>query len=93
MDKTKTDSVPTITPGTVSREVDGEMVVVLPDNGEFLVLNSTGMSIYRLSDGTRTLGEIARQMTEMYDVESEQMLSDVITFVDDMIERGVLSLT
>ncbi len=93
MDKAKTGSVPTVTPGTVSREVDGEMVVVLPDNGEVLVLNSTGMLIYRLSDGTRTLGEIARQMTDVYDAESEQMLSDVITFVDDMIKKGVLSLT
>ncbi len=81
-----------ITPGVVSREVDGDLVVVMPKRGEFVVLNPTGTLVYRLVDGVRSVREIARGVAEQHDVSFERALEDVSSFVEEMVERGAFSI-
>ena len=76
--------------GIVSREVDGELVVVLPEEGRYVVLNPTGAQMIDLADGERTLDEIATQIAERFGAEPEQVRADVLKFAEDLHARGVL---
>ena len=84
------DDVLAASPTLVTRESDGELVVVLPEKGKFVVLNATGARVLQLSDGTRTLREIADTLSAEFGAEQAQVEGDVLRFAQAMVERGAL---
>jgi hypothetical protein len=75
-------------PGVVSRESNEELVVVLPREGKFLVLNGTGAEVFRMLDGERSLEGIAVALHEKYgEAPLEQIREDVIAFATKILER------
>jgi hypothetical protein len=81
------DDVLILAPGVVSRESDGELVVVLPEQGKFVVLNETGADVIQSMDGQRTLGEIAATLSKRHDVPLEQVEADVLALAGKLLER------
>jgi hypothetical protein len=81
-----------IAPGVVSRESDGELVVVLPGQGKFVVLNGTGAQVFQSVDGQRSLAEIAAALSERYDVPLEQTKIDVLALAQKLLDRGAVSV-
>jgi len=77
-------------PGAVSRKTENELVVVLPEKGKFLVLNDTGAQIWQLSDGGRTLRDIALAMVETWEIEPARAEADVVRLAGQLVERGAL---
>jgi tRNA pseudouridine-54 N-methylase len=84
------DDVLVLAPGVVSRESDNELVVVLPEQGKFVVLNETGADVFESMDGQRTLREIAAILSEHHDVPLEQVEADVLTLAGKLLERKAL---
>ncbi|MGC9396968.1 MAG: pyrroloquinoline quinone biosynthesis peptide chaperone PqqD [Anaerolineae bacterium] len=84
------DDVLAAAPTLVTRESDGELVVVLPEKGKFVVLNATGARVLQLSDGTRTLREIADTLSAEFDADQTQVEADVLRFAQALVERGAL---
>jgi hypothetical protein len=77
-------------PGVVGRQTKDEMVVVLPEQARFLVLNETGAQIWQLADGNRTLGDIAQGLVETWQIEPAQAEGDVLRLAGQLMERGAL---
>ena len=77
-------------PGVVSRETGEELVVVLPQQGRFLVLNNTGAQIWQLVDGQRTADGIAQVVVETWQVEQSRAEADVLRLAGQLVERGAL---
>ncbi len=86
------DDVITPASGVISREADGELVVVLPEQGRFLVLNGTGAAVFRMADGRSTLDEIAAALGGRYDVPLDRARDDVLHFASQLLERGAVCL-
>jgi len=86
------DNVLSLTPGVVSRESDGELVVVLPEQGKYFVLNGTGADVFQSVDGERSLAEIAAALSERYAVPLEQTQADVLTLAQKLLDRGAARL-
>jgi hypothetical protein len=84
------DDVYTPAPQVASRESQGELVVVLPEQGKYIVLNGTGAEVFQLIDGQRTLQEIAAAVSEHYDVPLQQVQTDVLILVKKLLDRGVV---
>lgn len=84
------DDVLATAPTLVTRESDGELVVVLPEKGKFVVLNATGARVLQLSDGTRTLREIADTLAAEFGADQTQVDGDVLRFARSLVERGAL---
>jgi coenzyme PQQ biosynthesis protein PqqD len=84
------DDVLIAAPTLVTRESEGELVVVLPEQGKFVVLNATGARVLHLSDGTRTLREIADTLAVEFDADQAQVEADVLRFAQALVERGAL---
>ena len=74
----------------VTREAEGELVVVLPEKGKFVVLNATGAQMVQLADGERTLEEIAVEIADHFDADLSRVRTDVLKFAQDLTSRGVL---
>ncbi len=92
MDEARVYERPRRHPDTAFRQVGDEGgLVVLPGRSEVKVLNPTGIAIYRLLDGTHTPEEIARAVTEEFEVSGERALEDVRTFLEDLERNGMLA--
>jgi hypothetical protein len=77
-------------PDVISRESEGELVVVLPDRGKFVVLNATGAEVLSLVDGTRTLREVAQRIADETDADAKHVREDVMAFAKTLWERGAV---
>lgn len=81
-----------LNPDVVMQETGEELVVVFPDRGKYVVLNQTGAKILQMSDGKRTLAEIAAAISASFDTDLVQVTQDVFEFSKDLISRGILSI-
>ena len=75
------------------RLLDGEAVVVLPEQGEVKVLNDVGARIWSLADGSRTVNEIVTIICAEYDVARSEAESDTLDFIDNLIAKGIFTLS
>ena len=62
----------------VSRNFDGDSLVVDPRNGKTYVLNTSASTIWGCIDGTTSLGELADEFAAAFDVDIEVMRSDIM---------------
>ena len=83
---------PTPVAGVVWQVVEGEALLVIPGRGQVKVLNEVGSRIWSLADGSLTVGEIVEVICREYDVEYQQARADVLEFVNQLVERGILTL-
>ncbi|MBC8254950.1 MAG: PqqD family protein [Ardenticatenia bacterium] len=84
------DSYAAPNPAVVGRLVEGEAVLVLPQQGQVKVLNEVGARVWVLADGARTLRQIAAALCDEYDVNQAQAQADVIAFVAQLAKRGIV---
>jgi hypothetical protein len=80
-------------PDVISRVVDGEAVLVHLGQNKIRVLNPVGARLWELADGRHTLSEIAQTIAAEYQVELVRAQADALVFYEDLVERGVLSLS
>lgn len=78
----------------VAREIEGEIIIVPLTSGiadmedELYTLNETGQAIWKLLDGTKTLGEVTEKLSEEF--EGEELVQDVMGFVTELVGRRIL---
>lgn len=87
------DDVLAVESTVVTRESGNELVVVLPEQGKFVVLNATGARMLHLTDGKRTLREIANIIAAEFDADPAQVESDVLHLAQSLLERGAMVAT
>lgn len=86
------DAKPIKHPRTASRLVDGEAVVVLPEENVVKVLNAVGSRVWDLANGKRTVREIAATIYQEFEVDQAQAEQDVVEFVAEMVESELLAV-
>ena len=74
----------------VQRDIAGECILVplkrtLQESNCIYVLNETGAAFWRQLDGQRTTHAIAQTLLDRYDVQPDQLSSDLTTLIDDLI--------
>ncbi|MCS6950544.1 MAG: PqqD family protein [bacterium] len=74
------------------RVIEGEAVIISPQERELHSLNEVGTTIWRLADGSRTLRQIALELSQTYEITPEEVLPDVLAFAQEMVEKGVAFL-
>lgn len=83
-------TVPLRRPEAVSRNVEGQEVVVLPLVGEIQVLNAVGARIWALIDGSRSAGQIAGAIEAEFAVDAATARADTLTFLGTLREHDLL---
>lgn len=82
---------PTRSPGVVYRTIDGEAVLVDAQHGKVRVLNEVAGRMWELIDGQRSLAEVAAIVSQEYEAQPDQVESDILVFLDDLMRKGLCS--
>jgi len=72
------------------REIEGETVIISPDESVLHELNDTGSFVWRHIDGQHTAAQIASLLAAEYDVAPETALQDTEALVADLGQRKLL---
>ena len=73
-----------------ARLLGGEMMIMSAVDSTFFTLDEVATSIWQAADGQTPLSEIARRISEEYDVDQDQAERDAHEFVDDLSKHGIL---
>ncbi|MBN2682139.1 MAG: lasso peptide biosynthesis PqqD family chaperone [Bacteroidales bacterium] len=78
------------TPEMVFSKLDGEVVMMSVENGEYYGLNEIGSAIWeRISDEIK-VDDLVVQLMEEYDVERAECEADTIEFLEEMAEKKLV---
>jgi len=81
----------------VSREIEGELIIVPISSGigdmedELYTLNETGRAIWQRLDGKCTLGEVAADLSEQYNAPIDEITRDVLGLVGELAQRKIVT--
>lgn len=71
----------------------GDDVIVFDDvKGEYLGLGETGSAIYDLIDGPVRISLIIEQLAQTYDVGEQELETDVMSFLYQLISRDLIKI-
>lgn len=86
------ERIPVKSDKTASRLIDKEAVIILLDKQETVVLNEAGGRIWEIIDGQKNIDELAQAITTEFDVAYEKAVEDVAGFLEDMAQRGAITI-
>jgi hypothetical protein len=76
-----------------ARTIDLEIVALDRQNGSIHQLNQTASFVWEQCDGESTLEEIAKRMTEAFEVDFSTAISDVRKVIQQLNDIGLLEAT
>ena len=71
-------------------EIDEDISLYVPQTEQVIVLNGTASDIWRLADGSHTIGEVIELLASSYGVSAESITADVEKTVDELSEAGLI---
>ena len=71
-------------------EIDGEIVVISPQDSVLHELNDTASFVWKQADGRRSAEAIAELLAGEYDVAAEQARADTEEFVAHLLAKKLL---
>ena len=77
-------------PELIAADVDGEMVMMSVERGEYYGLNEVGARIWSLLASPKTLTELQQCLCAEYAVSPEQCRHELQPFIDELLARGIL---
>lgn len=69
-------------------EFDDWAVLFNPDTGNAVGINPTGVAVWKLMDGRRSLDDIVAAIREQFDQVSEAVAEEVARFVAELAHSG-----
>lgn len=80
-------------PGLHAVEMDGELVMMGQDQGEYYGLRDVAASIWQHLAEPRTTDELCALVAEEYDVTAAACRHDVVAFVDELVAKSLVDAT
>lgn len=77
----------------VWRVIDGDVVVLLPEEGMLHALGGCGSRIWELIEKGISIQEIVDNICDEYDVESDRVRKDVTEFIDSLQAMKLVEIT
>ena len=75
-----------------AQEVDGEMVLLDMESENYFGLDEVGTSIWQAMQDKETLKEVFEVLLEQYEVEAEVLENDLSSFVEKLVESGLVKV-
>lgn len=72
----------------LSSEVDGEVILIHGDSGQFFALADVGLAVWQLLDRGQDLGAICRELDRRYEIEPAECRRAVEQFAGQLVDAG-----
>lgn len=92
MFKIQTESVLCKGKNIAWKELDGESVILDVKSGNFFSVNETGIFIWKLFDGKRTLKSLALKLSSKYSIKERLALKTVLGYAGLLLKRRLVIL-
>jgi hypothetical protein len=76
----------------LSSNIDNEVVILNIQKGEYNGLNEVGTDIWNEIESPILIEDLVSVLMEKYQVEKQDCTSDVIEFVEELIENGLVDI-
>ena len=86
------DKYPVQNPANPARVIEGEAVVITPDDSQLHSLNEVGTFIWERADGTRTVAQIVDEVCKFFAVERPQAVHDAAEFIEHCCQKKLMLL-
>ncbi len=86
----KNRTIPEKASDLIWRSLDDGTVVIDPENGDIQVLNTVGARAWELVDGQRSIDQIAREITQDFEVSIEDAREDLDVYLESLTEMGLI---
>lgn len=83
-------SIPVKSPDITFQAMPPETVLLNLETGYYYSTNELGSAVWSLCDGATTVEAIIRALNPRYDVAPEQLERDVLAFIRELAEEGLL---
>lgn len=83
-------TIPPRRPDVVEEVMEGEAILFDPVTGCTHRFNETALAVWRLCDGTATTADMARRLTEHYDIDLDTALDHVEQIVTVLADSQLL---
>lgn len=77
-------------PEMITNEVDGELVMMSIENGEYYGLDEIGSRIWELIETPLSLKELVTKLIEEFEVTEEECMADTLDFISELNERNLV---
>lgn len=80
----------------VAREIEGELIIIPLVAGigdmedELFTLNESGKAIWKLLDGSRSLADVAVELSREYELPAADIERDVLGLVEELMRRRMV---
>ncbi len=75
----------------IAKDLQGDMVLLNKENGDYFTLNSIGSEVYNYICDRKETEEIIDLLFGKYDIEYDKLKADVISLIDELKEKNILS--
>ena len=77
-------------PKLLANQMDGEIVMMSIDNGEYYGLDEVGSRIWELMETPVTVHNLVEQLMNEFDVDYDDCLRDTQEFLEDLLEKDLV---
>lgn len=86
------DSTIVISPDAVYSDIEDEMVILNPTNGEYYGLNPVGALVWKLAQSPIRVSAVRDAILEAFEVEPEECERDLLELLEDMRGQGLIGV-
>ena len=76
----------------ISRDLDGEAVILNMKSGIYCGLNEVGARIWQLIQEPKSVKDVLDTLLEQYDIEPDRCEREVLALLQQMGERGLIEI-
>lgn len=77
-------------PKLIANQMDGEIVMMSIDNGEYYGLDETGSRIWELLESPVSVQKLLDTLLEEFEVDQEECKNDTLEFLNDLLDKNLL---
>jgi hypothetical protein len=74
----------------LANEIDGEVVMMNIETGLYVSLNNTGKVIWDMLDTPKSIESLINLLVDTYKITHEQCTTDVVPFIEQMMQQEIL---
>jgi hypothetical protein len=93
MATTRKDATYSVSSEVSHREIEGQILILLPDSSYLYTLNATGQLLWEQILQGRTADELAERLCEEFGVGGDTARKDVRLFLNQLKRKGIISAT